>query len=219
MQGNGRTGEKMLSTRAQDNAVVVAYTNLVGGQDELIFDGMSMIMDQEGEILARGKQFEEDLLLADLEVSRRSFAPVFMIPAGGKEKLAFESAQNRVTRTILSNQPVQKKRKPIKRRSEGVLPLLEESLLALVLGVKDYITKNGFSKVLIGLSGGIRFRVDRNDRGMMPWAPENVTGVFMPSMYSSKDSEEDASSLGQRIWGFISPRFRSRTCSKRTSTN
>lgn len=195
--GKWTTREKMLSTRARDNAVIVAYNNLVGGQDELIFDGMSMIMDQEGEILARGRQFEEDLLLADLNLDA-VFRARLHDPRRRKEKLAFESAQNHVTKTILSDRPVSKKRKPIKRRSEGVLPLLEEIYQALILGVKDYITKNGFSKALIGLSGGIDSALTATI-AVDALGAENVTGVFMPSLYSSKESEEDAAFLSKNL--------------------
>jgi len=194
--GKWTTREKMLSTRARDNAVIVAYNNLVGGQDELIFDGMSMIMDQEGEILARGKQFEEDLLLADLNLDA-VFRARLHDPRRRKEKLAFESAQKRVTKTILSEQPLPKK-KPIKRRSEGVLPLLEEIYRALVLGVKDYVTKNGFSKALIGLSGGIDSALTTTI-AVDALGAENVTGVFMPSLYSSKESGEDATLLAKNL--------------------
>jgi NAD+ synthase (glutamine-hydrolysing) len=195
--GKWTTREKMLSTRARDNAVIVAYNNLVGGQDELIFDGMSMVLDQDGEVLARAKQFEEDLLISDLNLDA-VFRARLHDPRRRKEKLAFESAQNHVTRTVLSDLPPQKKKKPVKRRSEGVLPLPEEIYQALVLGVKDYVAKNGFSKVLIGLSGGIDSALTATI-AVDALGAENVAGVFMPSMYSSKDSEEDATLLAKNL--------------------
>jgi NAD+ synthase (glutamine-hydrolysing) len=195
--GKWATREKMLATRARDNAVIVAYNNLVGGQDELIFDGMSMILDQDGEILAHGKQFEEDLLLADLNVDA-VFRSRLHDPRRRKEKLAFDSVENRITKTILSDRPVQKRRRPIRRQSEGVLPLLEEIYQALVLGVKDYVKKNGFSKVLIGLSGGIDSSLTAAI-AMDALGAENVTGVFMPSLYSSKESQEDAALLAKNL--------------------
>jgi len=195
--GKWITRERMLATRARDNAVIVAYNNLVGGQDELIFDGMSMVLDQEGEILTRGKEFEEELLLADLSVDA-VFRARLHDPRRRKEKLAFDPVQNRITKTVLSDLPVQKKRKPIKRQSEGVLPLLEEIYQALVLGVKDYIKKNGFSRVLIGLSGGIDSALTAVI-AVDALGAENVTGVFMPSLYSSKDSQEDAALLAKNL--------------------
>jgi NAD+ synthase (glutamine-hydrolysing) len=195
--GKWMTREKMLATRARDNAVIVAYSNLVGGQDELIFDGMSMILDQEGEILARGKEFEEELLLADLNVDA-VFRARLHDPRRRKEKLAFDPDHNRITKTILSDKPRPKRRKSIKRQSEGVLPLLEEIYRALVLGVKDYVKKNGFSKVLIGLSGGIDSALTAVI-AVDALGAENVTGVFMPSMYSSKESQEDAALLAKNL--------------------
>ncbi|MEW5758945.1 MAG: NAD+ synthase [Candidatus Omnitrophota bacterium] len=155
--------KKMLSRRAKDLNDFVCYCNLVGGQDELVFDGGSFIFDKKGKLIAFGKQFQEDLLIADLGI-------VGAAPSGRPKNIG---------------QPRQMSR-------------LEEVYSALVLGTRDYITKNGFKKVVIGLSGGIdsalvvAIAVDALGR-------ENVVGVSMPSQYTSLGTKTDAEILAKNL--------------------
>ncbi|MEW6103347.1 MAG: NAD+ synthase [bacterium] len=151
--------EKILSYQAKKNSIFIAYANLVGGQDELVFDGASMVLDDKGRITERKEQFKEDLLIADLDIGE------------GEEK-----------------------KPPIPKRKIKPLEPIPEIYQALILGLSDYVKKNGFEKVVIGLSGGIDsslvcvLAVDALGK-------DNVIGVFMPSEYSSKESFEDAKEL------------------------
>ena len=188
--------EKMISTRASDNAAIVAYCNLVGGQDELVFDGGSLIFDQRGELLVRGKQFEEDLVLADLDMEE-----VFRIrlhnPRIRREKATNgEKSLRRVN--LPDHSPPVKKRPPIPKREIRPLDRFSEIYAALVLGTRDYVRKNGFQTVLIGLSGGIDSALTAviavDALGKM-----GVVGVAMPSQYSSKGSIEDTELLAKNL--------------------
>jgi NAD+ synthase (glutamine-hydrolysing) len=145
----------------------VCYCNMVGGQDELVYDGRSMIADASGNIVAMAKGFEEDLLIADLTVQR------------GKPLI-----------------------KPQQERPPAELDLLDEMYLALVLGTRDYVKKNGFNKVLVGLSGGIDSAVTAAVAAAALGA-ENVIGITMPSKFNSpetvSDAEKCAKNLGVRF--------------------
>ncbi len=163
-RGKGRFREEMLAGRARDNGVYVCYTNLVGGQDELVFDGGSCVFSPSGDVLARGRQFEEDLLLIDIDSE--------------------------------SNQP---DTTPI----DDPLPDLEEVYQALTIGTRDYVRKNGFKQVVIGLSGGIDSTLTATIAADA-LGPENVVVVTMPSRYSSEGSIADsdilAKNLGVKLW-------------------
>lgn len=158
--------EQIVRQQAKNNQVFVAYTNLVGGQDELVFDGQSMIVDSDGNIVARAKAFTEDLLIGDVEIQ---------------------------TSRIKSD-----KKPGLPLRKTDPLSPLAEVYQALVLGLKDYVTKNGFEKVVLGLSGGIDSAfvatVAADALGK-----NNVTSVFMPTRYSSKESETDAKQLAKNL--------------------
>ncbi len=193
----GKTGfrKKMLATRAYDNSVIIAYLNTVGGQDELVFDGQSFIVDQNGEIIAEGKQFEEDVIIADLDLDavfiKRLHDPrrrqqVFDLPLQGVEKITI--ARKRVS-------PEGKKRVSVSLPA-GVLAVEEEVYNALVLGTRDYVHKNGFVNVCIGLSGGIDSALVATV-AVDAVGAHNVTGVFMPSQYTSPESREDMQEL---VW-------------------
>jgi NAD+ synthase (glutamine-hydrolysing) len=188
----GAARERMLATRAADNVAVVAFCNLVGGQDELVFSGGSVIFDERGELVARGTQFEEDLVVTDVDVGS-VFRQRLHDPRLRKE----ETAQ--VTQTALP--PV--KQRPLRSDLPGPhvfepLPHSEEIYRALVLGTRDYVHKNGFRKVVVGLSGGV-------DSSLVACVaadalgPENVTGVAMPSRYSAGFSETDAAHLADNL--------------------
>jgi NAD+ synthase (glutamine-hydrolysing) len=186
----GRIHERdaMLATRAADASVPVLYVNLVGGQDELVFDGASMLFDESGRLMARARQFEEDLLVVDVEV-RPAFRRRLLDPRG------------RTRTNPLPEIPVSEARlgQPLEApRVEPLLPPVQEVYEALVLGTRDYVRKNGFSDVLIGLSGGIdsslvaAIAVDA-------LGPDRVVGVLMPSRYSSDGSVTDADLLARNL--------------------
>jgi NAD+ synthase (glutamine-hydrolysing) len=189
--GKGSTREKMVAKRAKDYAAIFAYDNLVGGQDELVFDGGSMILDEKGRLLARGKQFEEDMIVADLD-----FAAV--APARLKRPSSAKAQPWKVTRATLSEKPFITEKPPISTQKPEPKSLYAEIYDALVLGTGDYVTKNGFKKVLIGLSGGIdsslvaAVAVDALGKA-------GVVGVAMPSMYSSPGSISDAELLANNL--------------------
>ncbi len=191
----GQFRERMLATRAADNVAIVAFCNLVGGQDELVFDGNSVIFDERGELVARGKQFEEDLIVADLNVGS-VFRQRLHDPRRRKEKLAADVGK--VTRITLPEVKAPGEKPPLPARKVERLEPLAEIYQALVLGTRDYVRKNGFQKVVIGLSGGIdssltaAIAVDALGR-------ENAVGVFMPSRYSSRESREDAQKLAENL--------------------
>ncbi len=189
--GKGRTREQMLRTRAADNAAVVAFCNLVGGQDELVFDGQSIIANERGEVIARGAQFEEDFIVADVDIGavfrwrlhdpRRRKATDRPLPVVTLPALASPSTKPAVGSHIVEP-----------------LGHLAEVYQALVLGTRDYVRKNGFEQVVIGLSGGI-------DSSLVACVaadalgPENVIGVSMPSRYTADMSNDDAAKLAENL--------------------
>jgi NAD+ synthase (glutamine-hydrolysing) len=195
--GKGFSRERMLATRAADNVAIVAYNNLVGGQDELVFDGNSVIFNEQGEAIARGKQFEEDLVVVDLDMES-VFRSQLHDPRRRKETPWAQKELERVTKIEISNEgPVATKR-PLPRKQVGRLGVIAEVYQALVLGVRDYVRKNRFEKVVIGLSGGV-------DSSLVAavatdaLGPENVIGVSMPSRYSSPGSKSDAEALARNL--------------------
>lgn len=196
--------EDMMATRAVDNGVIVAYLNLVGGQDELVFDGGSMVFDAQGELIARAKRFEEDLLIVDLDTAS-VFRSRLHDPRRRQERLQVNSED--VPLYVISSQPqatapMQRSAEPVvigaSQRIEPVMNRLEEIYRALVLGTRDYVHKTGFKKALIALSGGI-------DSSLVAavavdaLGPENVLGISMPSGYSSEGSKTDAQELAENL--------------------
>jgi NAD+ synthase (glutamine-hydrolysing) len=189
--GKGSAREKMIARQAKDNTAIFAYDNLVGGQDELVFDGGSMILDEKGRLLARGKQFEEDMILADLDIAAVAQAPP-------KKPSSAKSRPWKVTRATLSEKPFSTEKPAISSKKPEPKSLYAEIYNALVLGTGDYITKNGFKKILVGLSGGIdsslvaAIAVDALGK-------TGVVGVAMPSRYSSAGSISDAELLAKNL--------------------
>lgn len=189
--------ERMLGTRASDNVALVAYNNLVGGQDELVFSGNSMVLDEKGQLIARGKQFEEDLIVADLDVEA-VFRTRLHDPRWRKGTLLLDQGRLCGTKIIVSEAPFAASKPPLPQRQLPARSPLGEVYDALLLGTRDYIRKNGFEKVLIGLSGGIdsslvaAIAVDA-------LGPSNVVGVAMPSRYSSPGSVSDAELLARNL--------------------
>ncbi|MFC1847279.1 NAD+ synthase [Chloroflexota bacterium] len=195
--GKGSFRERMIATRAADNIAIFAYNNLVGGQDELVFDGNSMVFDEKGRLIARGKQFEEDLIIADLDVES-VFRTRLQDPRWRKETLLRDEPKWHATRIAVSDVPLASSKPPLPTRDVQLRDLSGEVYDALVLGTHDYIHKNGFEKVLIGLSGGIdsslvaAIAVDA-------LGSSNVEGVAMPSRYSSTCSASDAELLARNL--------------------
>lgn len=196
--GKSSVREEMLATRAKDNITLIAYVNLVGGQDELIFDGGSMVVDEKGRMFERGKQFSEDMIICDLPLD-----PVFRArlhdPRWRKEK-EYESTIPLERWTFVANKPTQT---PLPERrvvSRSVTPFsgLEEVYRALVFGLKEYGSKNRFQKALLGLSGGIDSALTAVI-ACEAFGKENVVGVFMPSRYTSPESHEDVRQLADNI--------------------
>ncbi len=193
-QGKGAARHRMLATRAADNIAAVAFCNLVGGQDELVFDGDSAIFDERGEFLARGRQFEEDLVVADVDldsVLRRRLHD----PRQRRDHLAWPRERIRIVELEGSDSPA---KPPLPPCNVQPLDPVAEVYQALVLGTRDYIRKNGFRQVVIAISGGVDSALTACIAADA-LGPENVTGVFMPSHYSSTDSREDAEALARHL--------------------
>ena len=170
----------LVTRRATENKTTVAYVNIVGGQDDLVFDGDTVVVDGAGSILARAPQFEEHLLVVDLD-----------LPAAGDPDLV-----DNVAHVTLVDPP---RTYPALAPSIAELPDDREQLWkALVLGTRDYVQKNGFTSVILGLSGGIDSAVCAAIAADAIGA-ENVYGVSMPSKYSSEGSRSDADDLAENI--------------------
>jgi NAD+ synthase (glutamine-hydrolysing) len=194
--GKGAARERMLATRAADNVIFVAFCNLVGGQDELVFDGGSAILDERGEVVARARQFEEDLIVADLDLTavfrqqlhdprrrkKRALQPAEAVDSVELKKPGFSEKPG-----FLPQSPIPQSLSPT-----------AEVYGALVLGTHDYVRKNGFQKVVIAISGGIDSALTACIAADALGAG-NVTGVFMPTRYSSTDSLEDARQLAHNL--------------------
>jgi NAD+ synthase (glutamine-hydrolysing) len=190
--------KKMLATRAADNHAIVAYVNLVGGQDELVFDGGSLVFDPAGELLCQGRSFEEDLVLVDLDVAG-VFREHLHDPRRRKEHLRREADRPAQVIEIDRRRRRTGARPPLApREAMPELSTIEEMYRALVLGTRDYVCKTGFKQVVLGLSGGI-------DSSLVAaiaadaLRPENVFGLSMPSRYSSQHSRDDATDLAQAL--------------------
>ena len=195
--GKGFSRERMLATRAADNVAIVAYNNLVGGQDELLFDGNSVVFNEQGEPIARGRQFEEDLVVADLDMES-VFRSQLHDPRRRKETPWVKKELERVIKFEVSHEGPAAARPPLLPRQVERLSDTAEIYQALVLGLRDYVRKNGFEKVVIGLSGGIDSSlvatIARDALGA-----DNVIGVSMPSRYSSPGSVSDAEALARNL--------------------
>jgi NAD+ synthase (glutamine-hydrolysing) len=195
--GKGLSRERMLSTRASDSLAIVVHNNLVGGQDELVFDGSSLIINERGEVIARGKQFEEDFIAVDLDVES-VFRSQLHDPRRRKETPWVKEKLKEATKIEVSSEYPAAAKPPLSPRRVDRLDELAEIYQALVLGIRDYVHKNGFEKVVIGLSGGV-------DSSLVAaiatdaLGADNVVGVSMPSRYSSAGSKSDAEDLAGNL--------------------
>jgi NAD+ synthase (glutamine-hydrolysing) len=190
--------ERMMATRAADASCALVYVNQVGGQDELVFDGGSMVFDAGGTLIARSPQFVEDVSIVDLDIEpvyrkrlldprgRPTDALLPVSALGGEEVEATEVTRNTAEAPLAPT---------------AVAPELdpdEEVYRALVLGTRDYLVKNGFTDVVIGLSGGIDSTLVATIAADAV-GPEHVHGVSMPSRFSSEHSRSDAAALAQNL--------------------
>jgi NAD+ synthase (glutamine-hydrolysing) len=192
-RGKGAQRERMLMTRCEDYGCFLAFCNAIGGQDELVFDGHSLVIDPRGSVLARGRQFEEDTLIVDLDLRgvsrRRLHDPRWRQrrpgPSDGIVVVPLPRPRNR-KQALESRLPVQ------------LLGPEEEVYRALCLGTLDYFRKNGFEHAVLGLSGGIDsalalvIAVDALGADL-------VTAVSMPSRYTAPVNREDAAELARRL--------------------
>ena len=194
--GKGHARARMLATRAEDNAAIVAMVNLVGGQDELVFDGGSMIFDQNGDQVAQGRPFEEDLVLADLDVDA-VFRRRLHDPRRRSERFSVGS-EAAVSRIEMPDLTVSENRPEIERTILQELERPAEIYRALTLGTRDYVRKNGFEKTVLGLSGGIDSALTAVI-AVDALGKENVIGVTMPSRYSSAGTRSDAEQLSKNL--------------------
>ena len=194
--GKGSERERMLVQRARDNVAAVAFCNLVGGQDELVFDGHSLVIDHEGTVIARGRQFSEELIVATID------------PAGPRGVRLRDPRHRPINHRARPDVPVLASLDlpPAPAGAPAAIggPVTEplepvaEVYAALVLGLRDYVEKNGFSHVVMGLSGGI-------DSALVAviavdaLGPERVSVVIMPSPYSSSETQDDARALAANL--------------------
>jgi NAD+ synthase (glutamine-hydrolysing) len=185
--GKGVEREEMLGTRARDNSCWIAFVNAVGAQDELIFDGHSLVLDEEGRVVARAPAFEEALLIVDVDATTA---------VGRRLRDARRRALAR-TRRELPDPPVVEiperadRKKAAEPTSAPLLDDLEQMRLALELGLRDYVQKNGFAEVVLGVSGGIDSALTAA-LAAEALGPEHVVCVSMPSQYTSAGTRADA---------------------------
>jgi len=204
-EGKADERRRMMSTRASDNLAIVCYVNLVGGQDEILFDGSSLILDERGNVLAEGAEFAEDLVVADVDLDE-----VF--------NSRLHDTRLRKERSLDDGEPLPRihldQFGPIGQAGPAVATLEKPALAerparveqsaeaevyaALTLGVHDYVVKNGFDTVVLGLSGGIDSALTACI-AVDALGPEKVVGVSMPSPYTSSASQADAEALAKAL--------------------
>jgi NAD+ synthase (glutamine-hydrolysing) len=203
-EGKADERRRMISTRAADNLSIVCYVNLVGGQDEILFDGSSLILDEKGEVLAEGAPFAEDLVVADVDLDevfnsrlhdtrlRKERAlddgdPLPRIHLDQFGPIGPTGAVATLEKPALARRPAR-----VEQSAEA------EVYAALTLGVHDYVTKNSFDTVVLGLSGGIDSALTACVAADALGA-EKVVGVSMPSPFTSSASKADAESLAKAL--------------------
>ena len=191
--GKGAEREEMLATRARDNSCWIAFVNAVGAQDELIFDGHSLVLDGEGTIVARAPAFEEALLVVDVDpttaVARR---------LRDARRRALARARRELPNPPIVDIPDRRSKGSVKPAIAPVPDELEQMRLALELGLRDYVEKNGFRDVVLGLSGGIDSALTAA-LAVEALGPERVVCVSMPSRYSSEATRADARKLAENL--------------------
>ena len=188
--------EKFVATRALDNELYVCYVNLVGAQDELVFDGASLVFDPDGKLIARGKQFEEDFVVVDLDLSsllrHRLRSPLHRKPSLATFR------QDIATPSVQVSGPAAGQRGTLPKHVVPVLDPAGEVYQALTLAIHDYVRKSGFQRVVLGLSGGIDSALVASV-AVDALGPESVVGVAMPSRYNAPESLADAKTLAANL--------------------
>jgi NAD+ synthase (glutamine-hydrolysing) len=199
--GKGSEREHMFAQRARDNLACVAFCGLVGGQDELVFDGHSCVVDHRGEVIARAGQFHEELLVCDVDLEEAATArlPQAAHRAAARSASGPPAEQRvRVLPALPASPRASSSHAPARPLSEPIVPVEAEVYAALTLGLHDYVEKNGFDRVVLGLSGGIDsalvacLAVDALGR-------ERVSAAIMPSRYSSSATQDDARALTKAL--------------------
>jgi NAD+ synthase (glutamine-hydrolysing) len=178
--GKWRQRQQLFAQRARDNHLGIAYCNLVGGQDELVFDGGSVVLDAQGRLQQRARQLAEDFLVVDLPAER------------------FRTPHRRAGSVIRLRAGRAADHPPAIQAPRPLLAPLEERYTALVLGLRDYVRKNGFSTVVLGLSGGIDSALTAC-LAVDALGAAHVVGVVMPSRFSSAATQADARQLARRL--------------------
>ncbi len=193
--GKASFRENLVRNLSLECGTIFVYVNTVGGQDELVFDGGSLVIDSNGRLLAKGAQFKEELITVDIEVTGIKKAVSYRRGRGLKailqkgeyvEKIKIPSA-------LLGDRKTVYKRRKVRKLSEQ-----EEVYKALLLGTRDYVCKNGFKGVVIGMSGGVDSALVATI-AVDALGKKNVHGLFMPSMYTSKESYEDALGIAKNL--------------------
>ncbi len=194
--GKGAERERMFAQRARDNLACVAFCALVGGQDELVFDGHSCVLDHDGRTIARAEQFREELLVCDVDLEAAAAARL----RDPSHRPAARASERRAV--VLPPVPGQRSAPadgaPLRPTAALVEPLQAEIYAALSLGLHDYVIKNGFGHVVLGISGGI-------DSALVAClaadalGSERVSAAVMPSPYSSTETQQDARALGENL--------------------
>lgn len=192
-KGRNKVRFEMLKTRASELSSWIAYCNNVGGQDELVFDGGSVVINPYGEIELSAPSFEEGLYFIDIDPLEPTRANL----REGKRKHYNQSAYYESVNTIKIGKKITGKN-PIKAIKVDSFDIYEQLYLAVKTGIKDYVWKNGFQKVVLGLSGGIDSSLTAAIAADAI-GPENVLGLLMPSQYSSKGSIDDSIELSKNL--------------------
>jgi NAD+ synthase (glutamine-hydrolysing) len=200
--------EKMLFTRAIDNRINILYVNLVGGQDELVFDGSSCLINEKGAIIYRAESFEEDFFIYDLDTDDISFTRMQDTKFKNQRELMRQHmdklqvikipSEKSNLKNLSGKEKINEKFTEKKDLYSGTISCIEEEIfMALVLGTKDFILKNGFKKVVLGLSGGIDSALTAVIAAHAIGA-KNVNAVLMPSAFSSEGSIKDSLILAEK---------------------
>ena len=191
--GKGQVREEMLAQRARDNVAWIVYLNAVGGQDELVFDGQSLVLNDDGDVVARGPAFEEALLVVDIE------------PSTAIGRRLTDARRRSLSRQLVVADPPVVDLGTCRDQAEHLAPPLaepvselEEMRLALELGLRDYVEKNGFREVVLGVSGGIDSALTAA-LAVEALGADRVVTVSMPSRFSSSDTRADAKKLAENL--------------------
>ena len=196
--GKAKQRSLMLATRANDLNAYVCFVNMVGGQDELLFDGNSVVFDPEGKLIARAKSFETDLLVCDLDLAAADRLRLHDPRFRSEKKHARQQGETVQQINTDAVEISREARWPVTPRIEPELDGVAEIYKGLKLGCHDYARKNGFEKVVLGLSGGVDSAISATI-AVDALGAQNVLTLFMPSRYSSEESRQDAFELAQNL--------------------